>query len=88
MARPLRRENEAVATFLDRVPAGDVPTRATVPRTIREPTPDEHRRGVAIAYATANFAVYRAIVERLRPGERLRMETQFGAYEFSAGRLP
>ena len=84
MSTRRRVENGAVAAFLDRRPRREVPARATVPKTIREATEEERRRGVAVAYATANFTVYRAIVDRLAPGERLRMETQFGVYEFSA----
>lgn len=80
----MARTNPAVEAFLDRNLASPVPAKATIPRTLREPTPDEKQRGVAIAYAPANFAVYRAVIERLRAGERLRMETQHGTFEFSA----
>jgi hypothetical protein len=69
--------------FLDRRPSTAIDPRATFPRTLRLPSPDEAARGIAIAYATANFTVYRAVVERLRPAERFRMETQFGAFEMS-----
>ena len=70
-------------SFRDRLPTSDVHPRATIPRTLRLPTPDEADRGIAIAYSTANFTVYRAVIDRLRPAERFRLETQFGAYEMS-----
>ena len=69
--------------FRDRVPASDVPGTATIPRSLRLPSPNEAAAGIAIAYQTANFAVYRAVIERLRPGERFRMETSFDTYEMS-----
>lgn len=72
-----------VDPFRDRVPSSNVDSRATFPRTLRLPSPDEAARGVAIAYAGANFCVYRAVVDRLRDGEGFRMETQFGDYEMS-----
>lgn len=73
------RGNPAEA-FRDRIPAGDVPASATFPATLRLPTADEAAAGVAVAYRVANFAVYRAVVERLRSGEQFRMETSFGTY--------
>ena len=69
--------------FRDRRPSTELDSRATFPRTLRLPAPDEAARGIVIAYATANFTVYRAVVERLGMTERFRMETQFGAYEMS-----
>jgi hypothetical protein len=69
--------------FTDRVPTTDVHPSATFPRTLRLPTPDEARRGIVVAYAPANFTVYRAVVDRLQPDQRFRMETQFGVYEMS-----
>ncbi len=69
--------------FRDRRPSTELDSRATFPRTLRLPAPDEAERGVVIAYATANFTVYRAVVERLGMTERFRMETQFGTYEMS-----
>lgn len=69
--------------FLDRTPLSDVDPRATFPKTLRLPAPEEAARGIVIAYATANFTVYRAVIERLAPTERFRMETQFGAFEMS-----
>jgi hypothetical protein len=76
-------ENAVVAAFKDRPAMSDVHPRARWPNSLRAPAPDEGAREVAIAYATANFTVYRALIDRLRDGERLRMETQFGSYEFS-----
>ena len=76
-------ESGSVAAFRDRRPRAEVDPLATFPRTLRAPTPDESRRGVVIAYATANFTVYRALVERLAPAERFRVETQFGPFELS-----
>jgi hypothetical protein len=69
--------------FRDRTPSSEVDPRATFPNTLRLPAREEAARGVAIAYATTNFAVYRAIIERLGPTERFRMETQFGVFEIS-----
>lgn len=71
------------ADFEDRRPTSPLDPRATIPRTLRLPTVEEQRRGVVIAYAPANFAVYRAVIERLAPAERFRIETQFGDYEMS-----
>jgi hypothetical protein len=70
----------AADSFRDRIPAGDVPGSATFPSTLRLPMADEAAAGVAVAYEVSNFAVYRAVVERLRSGERFRMETSFGTY--------
>jgi hypothetical protein len=69
---------------MDRIPAPGLPANATVPRTLRLPTPKENARALAIAWAPANFAVYRSVIDRLRPDERFRMETRFGAFELSA----
>lgn len=70
--------------FMNRIPRGGVPSDASVPRTLRLPSPDEATRGVVIAWAPANFGMYRSVIERLQPAERFRVETQFGAYEMSA----
>jgi hypothetical protein len=78
-----RMGHGGVEAFRDRRPRSDLDPRATFPRALRAPTPVESQRGVVIAYDTANFAVYRAIVERLAPTERFRVETQFGAFEIS-----
>lgn len=69
--------------FKDRVPSSTFSRTATVPRTLRGPTVEEARRGIVVAYAPANFAVYRAVIERLQPFERFRMETQHGVFEMS-----
>ena len=69
--------------FRDRTPTTAIDARAAFPITLRMPNADEAARGIAIAYATANWTVYRAVIERLRPAERFRMETQFGVYEMS-----
>lgn len=69
--------------FTGRVPTSDFSKTATIPRSLRLPTPEEETRGIVIAYAPANFAVYRAVIERLQPAEQFRMETQFGVYEMS-----
>lgn len=55
--------------------------RATMPRSLREPTVDEAKRGVAVVYDVSNFTVYKAINDRLRPGELFRMETPGRVYE-------
>jgi len=72
-----------IQAFRDRRPRNELDQRATFPRSLRMPTGEESRRGVVVAYATANFAVYRAVVERLAPAERFRLETQFGPFEIS-----
>jgi hypothetical protein len=81
----MARRGRATDVFMDRIPRGPVPREASVPRTLRLPTPDETQRGIVIAWAPANFGVYRAVIERMQPHERFRIETQFGAYEMSAG---
>jgi hypothetical protein len=83
MSQELPAGLDSVQSFRDRRPRAAHDHRATFPRTLRLPSPDEVSRGVVIAYATANFAVYRAVVERLAPAERFRMETQFGPFEMS-----
>jgi hypothetical protein len=82
---PMGRRGNPSDPFRDRLPTSDVHPRASFPRTLRLPTPAEADRGIAIAYSTANFAVYRAVIDRLRLAERFRVETQFGAYEMSRG---
>jgi hypothetical protein len=82
MAR--RRDPRPTDSFLDRIPAPGLPSNASVPQTLRLPSPGELRRGIVIAWKPANFGVYRAIIDRLQPAERFRMETQFGAFEMSA----
>lgn len=65
---------EAASAFRSRALPG-VDLRAQLPtRTLREPTDDERQRGVAVAYRTKRFSLYRAVVERLQPGEKVRME--------------
>jgi hypothetical protein len=71
---------DAADVFRDRIPAGDVPASAAFPATLRLPKADELAARVAISYRVSNFAVYRAVVARLRSGERFRMETNFGTY--------
>ena len=75
----IRRSNP-VDMFRDRYPTGDVAPSATFPRSLRLPTSGEAAQGIAIAYATANFTVYRAVIDRLRPAEAFRMETRAGVY--------
>ena len=69
--------------FRDRVPSASFSERATFPRSLRASTQAERQRGIVVAYAPANFAVYRAVIERMQPDERFRMETQHGAFEMS-----
>ena len=83
----MSRRDHPADVFRDRLPTSDVPTTATFLETLRLPTPDERAEGVAIAYRTANFAVYRAVVDRLRTGERFRMETNFDTYVMSRSDL-
>jgi hypothetical protein len=70
--------------FKDRRAASNVHPRARFPLTLREPSPHEKARMVEVAYAVGNFTVYRAVIDRLTTGSLLRMETQFGPFEFSA----
>ncbi len=73
----------AVPGFMTRPLPPDVDHRARMPDSLREPTDEEARRGVAVVYRARYFTVYRGVVERLRPGERFRMETDFGTIEIS-----
>ena len=56
---------------------GDVPPNTSPSRAGRRKAWDRDR------LRPANFAVYRAVIARLRPEERFRLETQFGASEMS-----
>lgn len=62
--------------FMNRLPRPGVLPDCSVPRGLRLPTPDEAKRGM-----------YRAVIDRLQPNERFRVETQFGAYEMSAAQF-
>ena len=70
-------------SILDRPLPSGLDHRALVPRKPRPPTAEQADRGVVIVYETANPTFYRAVFERLEPGERIRMETQHGAFEMS-----
>ena len=85
MARP-RSERDDAQGFMERHAPGVHPV-ARFPRTMRAATPDESQRGVVVGYSTANWTVYRAVVERLGPNERFHMETQFGPFEMSRQEL-
>lgn len=76
--------NVTVVRFAERISKWPLPPNARLPRSLRQPTPDEQERGIVVAYENRNFAIYRAIIDRLGPNERFRMETQFGAFEMSA----
>ena len=80
----MARRSKPTDVFMNRIPRGGVPSDASVPQTLRLPSPDEVKRGIVIAWAPANFGIYRSVIERLQPTERFRVETQFGAYEMSA----
>jgi hypothetical protein len=74
----------ATLGFIDRELPADLDSRAGVPRTHRAPTKAEQSRGVAVAYSTSNPTFYRAVIERLLPGEKFRMETKaYGTYEMT-----
>lgn len=79
----MARGGHPADAFRDRRPSTELDPRATFPISLRLPTPEEAARGIVIAYATANFTVYRAVIERLAPTERFRMETQLGVFEMS-----
>jgi hypothetical protein len=79
----MSRRDHATDMFKDRMPDREVPSSATFPRSLRLPTPTELADGVVIAYGNANFTVYRAFIDRLRPGERFRMETHLSVYVMS-----
>jgi hypothetical protein len=68
---------------LDRPLPARLDDRAGIPRTHRAPNDEERSRGVAIAYANANPTFYRALIERLLPGEKFRLETQHGTFEMT-----
>jgi hypothetical protein len=74
---------EGLASILDRPLPNGLDRRALAPRRPRLPTPEQAERGVVMVYGTANPTFYRAVFERLEPGERIRMETQHGAFEMS-----
>lgn len=79
----MRGQNVAIG-LLGRLPLATLPGRARIPRTLRGATPAEHGRGVVAAYSVGNFTVYRALIDRLRNGEKIRMETtNYDVYEFS-----
>jgi hypothetical protein len=80
----MARRPRPTDVFMNRVPRRSLPSNASEPRSLRLPTPDEAKRGIVIAWAPANFGMYRAVIERLQPNERFRVETQFGPYEMSA----
>jgi hypothetical protein len=68
-------------SVLDRpLPAG-LDRRAGVPRTLRPPTAEEGARGVVVAWSNTNLTFYRAVIDRLLPDEKFRLETQHGTFE-------
>jgi hypothetical protein len=72
-----------VGSVLDRALPVGLDRRAGTPRTLRSPNAEELLRGVAIAYSNANLTFYRAVIERLLPGEKFRLETQHGTFEMT-----
>jgi hypothetical protein len=82
LATPRSRASDR-SEVLDRPLPTGLDGRAGTPRTHRTPTDDERARGVVIAYASANLTFYRAVNDRLMPGEKLRMETQHGTFEMT-----
>ena len=75
---------EASATsVLDRPLPAELDDRAGVPRSHRPPTDDERVRGVVVSYANANPTFYRALIDRLQPGEKFRIETAQGTFEMT-----
>ena len=87
-ARAASFEGGAVSTdraesVLDRPLPPGLDDRAGVPRSHRPPTAGEEARGVVVAYANANPTFYRALIERLRPGEKFRHETPLGTFEMT-----
>jgi hypothetical protein len=73
----------ASLSLLDRPLPAEVDRHAYIPRSYREPSHAEAEHGVVFVYSTANPTFYRAILERLSAGERIRMETHHGMFELS-----
>lgn len=68
--------------FLDRPNPVDVDPRASKPWQQQPVTEAQAARGVVFAYTTANPAFYRAVIDRLRPGEKVRNVSNHGTYEY------
>jgi hypothetical protein len=65
-------------------PPGVDPRAATPWRGGRDVTPAQAARGVVYAYATANPTFFRALIDRLEPGEKVRnITSNHGNFEYS-----
>lgn len=73
-----------VEAFLSRTVRTDVHPLATIPAGLKAPSQVQAWRGVVIAYHVKQFAVYRAVIDRLAPGERFAVETIQGSFEMTA----
>ena len=71
------------SSVFDRPLPAELDDRAGVPRSHRAPTDDERARGVVVSYTNANPTFYRAVIERLQPGEKFRIETAQGTFEMT-----
>ena len=71
------------SSVFDRPLPADLDGRAGVPRSHRLPSDEERARGVVVSYTNANPTFYRAVIERLQPGEKFRIETAQGTFEMT-----
>lgn len=71
--------------FLERPHPAGVDSRAAKPWKSEFPLTNEQiKRGVVFAYGNANPTFYRAVIDRLAPGERVRnVTTNHGAFEYT-----
>jgi hypothetical protein len=76
-------ESPVSADFLSRPLPEGLDERANTPREVWPPDSEEASRGVVFVYKNANPTFYRAVFDRLAPGERIRMETNHGTLELS-----
>jgi hypothetical protein len=81
--RPSEERSAASLDFLQRPLPEGLDERANTPRDYRAPDSAEAARGVVVVYKIANPTFYRAVFDRLAPGQRIRMETRHGALELS-----
>lgn len=82
-----RPNRPSVTQFLARQPRDPLPAQAKKPRSLQATDEADAARGVVVRYVERNFTIYRAVVDRLRAGERLRIEDKLGAYELTADEL-
>lgn len=89
MSNPLESGSSRVSVtqFPARLPRDPLPPQAKKARSLRAADAADATRGVVVGYAERNFTIYRAVVDRLQAGERLRIEDKTGVYELTADEL-